>query len=167
MGLGPGQIANDQDFRTAGQGVLAAHKRETAISGVGATEVGFIRIDNIPVRNGYDYEIICTPINITTSTITSAVGMTRVRASTSGSATTSSTSIGYQRMDQTVSTSQTNVTNIIAMFTATADGTASFLITVARVLGAGTVGLFASAGDYVKMTVKETGPTPAATGVDV
>jgi hypothetical protein len=90
------------------KGIIAKHTRITQITGVGTTtEVGYMRIDSISVRAGYTYEITVPRVNLTTSA-TAGIGYARLRASTSGAATTSSTPIGYYRMSQPNSLTNTN-----------------------------------------------------------
>jgi hypothetical protein len=157
--------------------LVAWHSRDSAgaVSGVGATETGVIRVDSVTIRNGYHYLIDCPEVNITiagTNPLT-AVGLVKLRFSTSGSATTSSSVIpygGFYRQAQAVSNSSTNVSGMQGMYHASADGNLSIIMTVIRDLagtGTNTVGVFASTTNPCSMFIYEMGLYPAVSGVDL
>lgn len=160
------------------KGLVAWHSRDSggAITGIGSTETGFIRIDGIPIRNGYHYLIECPQVNITSSAVaTSAapiVGSVNLRFSLTGSATTSSARLPYGafiRNAQSVSITGTTVFGINGMYNSSADGTMSVLMSLIRDSASttGSVGLFASTGNPCPMFVYEMGPWPATSGVDI
>jgi hypothetical protein len=160
------------------KGLVAWHSRDSAgaITGIGSTETGFIRIDGIPIRNGYHYLIECPQVNVTSSTEATAaapiIGVVNLRFSLTGSATTASARLPYGaflRNSQPVSHTSTTVFGINGMYNASADGTMSVLMSVIRDAASttGSVGLFASTGNPCPMFVYEMGPYPGVSGVDI
>jgi hypothetical protein len=148
------------------KGIIAKHTRISQITGVTTTtEVGYMRIDSIPVRAGYTYEVIVPRVNLTASAV-GGIGYARLRASTSGTATTSSTIIGFYRNSQPTNISSTNTNGMIGTIEITATGTLSVLLSVIALVS-GTVGLHGSGTEPCWMYVKEVGTTPADTGVDI
>lgn len=147
------------------KGVIAKHTRITAISGIGTTETGYMRIDAIPVRAGYTYEIVVPRVNITASAV-GTIGYARLRVSTSGTAGTASATVGFYRNSQPTNASSTNTNGMVGSFEATATGSLSVLLSV-QLVNTGTVGLHGSGTEPCWMYVKEIGLTPADTGVDI
>lgn len=158
------------------QNLIAWHSRDSAgaITGV-TTETGFVRIDGIPIRNGYHYEFVAPEVNVTTAGTnpTTNIGTVRFRFNLSGNATTASTVMpygGFFRTSQPTSGANTNVYPLIGEYNASADGTMSVIMTVAQSTagtGTNTVGLFASAGNPCPLFVYEIGLYPATSGVDI
>lgn len=152
--------------------LIAWHSRDSgagSISGVSTVETGWIRIDNIPIRNGYHYLFLMPEVNITCST-TTTVGTVKLRYNLAGTATTSSTAFtygGFFRKAQGVDLSNTDVETGTAVYHATADGTMSVIVTLIRASAAGTVGLFASTANTSPLFVYEMGIAPATSGVDL
>lgn len=169
------------DFWTAGQdltaevlnivprGRIANHIRTgSSVSGVGATETGFIRIDGIPVRDGYSYEVCCPRCVCSTTAFATTSSVIRLRGSVTGAATITSPQLDGGEMRPSFATDNANTPElpIIGYYDATADGTLSVILTVTRTVGAGTVGLFAGSL-RIPLTVSEVGFTPADSGVDL
>jgi len=154
-------------FAALPQGIIARHTRNTtSLSGVGATETPFIRMDNIPIRNGYSYEIIA-PRLVLTTTATTTIGAVRLRGSTSGNATIASAGIdgAEVRPATPVDTSNVPEQQIIGVYHSATTGSLSVLLSIIRVAGAGTVGLFSTVN--IPMYVKEIGITPVDAGTDL
>lgn len=150
--------------------LVGKHTRNAAaLSGVGATEIGFIRIDNIPVKAGYSYEVVA-PRCIMTTTSTTTLGCARIRGSQSGVATVSSTQLegAELRPGVAIDTSSVPEQAMIGYWDATASGLLSIIVTLQRVAGSGTVGLYSALNTVViPVRVKEVGPTPADSGTDL
>lgn len=142
------------------------HRRTSSISGVAGTETSYVRIDNIPARNGYTYLVILPTVNIVPSAVDN-VGRVNMRLSASGTATTSSTVIGSVREGNATSASNTNYGPGIGFYRAVADGSLSVLVSIIRASGAGTVGIFGSSGDPFDILMYELGASVADSGTDL
>lgn len=139
-----------------------------SVTAVGATETGFVRLDGIAVRNGYTYRVE-VPRTIMTLTNTTTGAAMRLRGTQSGNATAASTLLdgGEIRIDSTTDTSNPLEAPLVGRWRCTADGTLSVIVTVARISGAGSAGVFASSGNVVSTFVDEIGVTPTASGTDL
>lgn len=154
------------------QNLIAWHSRDSAgsITGI-TTETGFIRIDGIPIRNGYHYLFVAPQINISLATSATTTGIARLRFNLSGNATTASSIMpygGFFRVTQ-VNSSDTDVNGFTGQYHASADGTMSVILTVSRgaTTGAASVTAFASASNPCSLFVYEMGLYPAVSGVDL
>lgn len=151
-------------------GLIKKHLRGTggSISGI-TTETGYVRIDSIPIRNGYTYEVIAPRVCMTVSALSTVTAVSRLRGSTSGAATTSSTLLdgGEIRDSGAIDTSNVPEQVLIGYWDATATGTLSVIWTVARASTSGSVGLFASSANVAPLLIKEIGVTPADSGTDL
>lgn len=149
--------------------VVGYHVRTTASSGAGTSEAGYVRVDNIPMRNGYSYMVMCPVVNINPTVASSAAPTTTfatIRVNASGTATTASLQVALMRMQQE-QTAQTDVAPMFGSYEATADGVLSVLISCARVGGSGTVGIFGSAGNPFYIYVYEMGKSVPDSGTDL
>lgn len=153
------------DINAKPDGEIARHTRDSAITGATA-EVGYVRIDNIPIKAGNTYLVVCPSVNASVSA-TGTIPRVDIRANDSGVATTSSSRIGYMRTDQASSASFTNVGPAVGVFRSSTTGSLSVIVTVSRASGGGTVGIFASTGEVFTMSVIDQGGTPADTGIDI
>lgn len=151
-------------------GLIASHSRTASNTSatVGATETGFIRLDGIAIRNGYRYRVEAARMILITSA-TTTTGVARMRGSTSGAATTSSTQLLGAELRPGTAPDTTNVPEhvLIGYWDATASGTLSVIVTIQRAAGSGTVGLYATGGTAIPVMVFEVGPTPTDSGVDL
>lgn len=159
-----GKKGSSGAFESLPYDIVGYHRRTTALTGATA-EVGYVRIDNVPMRNGYTYLAFVPTINLSQSAATNIV-RSRIRVNASGTATTASLQIGAARFNQE-NASFTNIAPMMGLYTATADGSLSVIVTVLRDSGAGTVGIFASAADYFDLFIWEVGTTVADTGTDL
>lgn len=158
------------------QNLIAWHSRDSAgaITGVSTTETGFLRIDGIPIRNGYHYLFVAPQVNITTNASLTTVGVVNLRYNLSGNATVTSSRLpygGFFRKGQPISASNsTDVECLTGAYHASADGTLSVIMSLVRdgsSPGTATLGLFASAGNPCPLFVYEMGLFPAVSGVDL
>jgi hypothetical protein len=164
FGLAVKNAITDLDARVSAlegtaPGLVAIHTRtSTSATVASATELGVIRMDNIPVRAGYSYEVVMNRVAMTPSVV-NLVGFARIRVNQGATATTSSNPIGFLRMAQATSASQTNTGAMIGVFNATADSTLSVLVTIALAFGTGTIQLHSSAAEPSTLHVKLIGPS--------
>lgn len=172
FGLAVKNAINDLDARVSAlegtaPGLVAIHSRTTTAVAVStSTEVGVIRMDNIPCRAGYSYEVVMNRIALTPSTLTGPlIGFCRIRVAQGAVATITSTPVGFLRIAQPSSLSNTNTGTMTGVFNATADSTLSFLVTVALVSGTGNVALHSSVNEPSTVYVKLVGPTVSDYGV--
>lgn len=156
--MASGDVVFSTDFRI---GVVARGRRTVNTSVITSTETGVLRIDSVPVFAGRAYLVILPAINVG-STVSSDVFTVSIRVSTSGAATTSSTRLSRL---QDVDPGTDPIYPLAAYFFPSADGTASFLMSVVRTSGTGNVAVFCSATDYLDMVVADAGFAPADTGV--
>lgn len=153
----------DRDNGVLPQGALARGRRITSSGNITTTETGLLRVDNVPVYAGRLYRVLTSNLNIDSSG-DNDVAAVRIRASTSGAATITSTIIGYRR-DTIDNNSQSNVLPINCFWSPSADGTASFILTLIRQAGAGNLILFGSSTDICDMVISDEGLDPGDTGV--
>lgn len=169
----PLAVGNPTYLTDLPKGLVAWHSRDSAgaITGVGGTETGVLRIDGIPIRNGYHYEFVSPQVNVNLSAgDATAIGTVRLRFSTSGNATIASGQMpygGFYRTSQPTSNANTNIFNMVGEYHASADGTLSVILTVIRTAGTSTVGVFASAANPCSLFVYERSLFPATSGVDL
>lgn len=153
----------DRDNGVLPQGVIKRGRRSTATGNVTTTETGVLRVDSIPVYAGRLYKITTNGINIDTS-VDNDVASVRIRASTSGSATITSTLLGTLRCTIDSAT-QSNILPDAAFYIASADGTLSVLLSLIRVTGTGNIVVFCDATNYLDMVIEDMGIDPGDTGV--
>lgn len=141
-------------------GAQLAWGNRPSASSTTTSEVGVLRLDNIPVVSGMSYRIWTGPLYLLTTA--SDTVRAAVRVSTSGAATTSSTSVGngVQLVSNNI---QPPSGVLIVKYDAVATGTLSVLLTVARTAGTGSVSITVG-GDLL---VECLGPTLTDTGVDI
>lgn len=153
----------DRDNGVLPQGVIKRGRRITTTGSVTTTETGVLRIDSIPVYAGRLYRISTNGLNIDTSVDNDAASV-RIRASTSGSASITSTLLGTLRTTIDSAT-QSNILPDQAFFVASADGTLSVLLSLIRISGTGNIVIFCDATNYLDMVVEDMGLDPGDTGV--
>lgn len=151
------------------QGLIAQYKRITSSgSAAGATEIGFVNMNGIPVRAGYSYKVTwCRAIP---SWVTSSTGaILRIRGNQSGTAVVGSTQLegGEGRTLDSSSASLGEEQNIIGVWECTSSGTLSLWFGFLRGAGSGTVNLFGSSSAFSKFLVEEIGQTQTNSGTDL
>lgn len=164
---------NDLDARTAAletgaQAIIKRGRRITSSAASTGSEVGVLRVDNIPVQAGRIYRISTNGINIST-TVANDVGTSRFRVAyavgTGTVANLSSPQLGQMR--NTVDT--TNNTNVIPgqmFYPAAADGYISVMLCLHRVVGSGTMTIFANGTtEPLDLVIEYAGIDPGDTGV--
>jgi hypothetical protein len=156
------------------QRVLARGQRITSKTNITTTEVGILRVDDIPVVAGYMYRISSGGINADiTSAGPAAADETfsffcraAFSATTGTAATTSSPSIGKIRFPVN-SISQGPIIPLTVFYYASTDGYISVLISGIRQSGTQTFQAFADASNPIDLTVEYAGVDPGDTGVDL
>jgi hypothetical protein len=137
------------------------------------TEVGVIRLDDVPVLAGYMYRISSGPVNLDINPNVAAVKADsfalqyRVQYSATFPGTpavNTSAFLGRIRISVT-DEAQGPVLPGQVFYYATADGYASFWLGAARVSGAATWQVYADAGNPLDLTVEFAGGDPGDTGV--
>lgn len=153
------------------QRVLARGRRTSDKTGIGTTELGVLRIDNIPVLSGYMYRISTSSINMDidpnatpAGEIQTAVLRVAFSATTGTSATTASDEIGRIRLD-IANQSQGPIANAQGFYFAASTGYISVLLSSVRQAGSNTLKIAASATVPLDLTVEYAGVDPGDTGV--
>lgn len=160
----PGMRGNSAKWESLPYDVVGYHRRTTALTGA-SSEVGYVRIDNVPMRDGFLYLFVVPALNLSESAATN-IPRANIRVNASGTATTSSGIMGYARFNQE-NASFTNVAAMMGAYNATADGSLSVLVSVVRDSGAGTVGIFASSTNPFDLIVLEVGQSLGSSGTDL
>lgn len=148
----------------AGLGIIARGGPRTTASTTTTTEVGVLRIDNIPVSVGRLYRVWTSAI-IFNSTVANDLIEARLRVSTSGAATTASTQLNGLVENAHSAGSSQKTKSFTAPWVPAASGVASVLLSVARSLGTGSVSLIGQTGYPIDLVVEDCGLDPGNTGV--
>lgn len=144
-------------------GVIARGRRTTATGNITTTETGVLRIDSIPVVAGRGYQIFTSNLNMDGS-VANDVFSARIRISTSGTATTSSTQIAQIRQ-YSDDPANSNIFPENTYYFPSATATLSVLLSAVRVSGSGNLVVFCSATDILDLVVVDLGVAPSDTGV--
>lgn len=148
-------------------GVLARAQRTTASSGSTGTEVGVLRLDDVPIYAGRLYRIFTGNLNIDTS-VADDIAHCRLRITTDGSTpSTSSTQLGGGMRDDMASASAGPIIAITHLYAPSADETLSVLLTVNRIAGTGTIVIYGDATTTIDLAIEDVGLDPGDTGVDI
>lgn len=148
--------------------VIARGRRTTTSTGTsGTTELGVIRLDDVPITSGRLYTI--TWRGDPDSTIDTDVISVRCRYTTDGSTpSTSSTILPGSERRQPAFASVTNGQQHSALYIPSSNETFSVLLTQRRVSGTGSVTLFANGTDFITdIWITDGGVDPGDTGVDI
>lgn len=129
------------------------------------TEVGVLRLDNVPMRTGYRYLIMSSSLRIGCSS--GETGKANLRYSTSGSAGTSDTLLTAVEANANTAFTPVQSPALIVSFTPGANVTFSCLITLLRSGGSSNVTMTGSATQPIELYVLVAGPDPTDTGVDI
>lgn len=159
--------AGDRLFAADPPRIVARGRRTTTSAIATTTEIGVLRLDNIPVFDSKAYAITTSSINIDTS-VANDIGDARIRVAqnpTPGTvATTASTQIGHVR-NTIDDAAASNVIPANAFYFPTADGYLSVLLSLFRQAGTGNIIIFCSATELLDLVVWEMGLDPGDTGV--
>ena len=146
-------------------GIIARGNRTTS-STTTTTEVGVLRLDDIPIYTGRTYRIWTTPLQLDTS-VANDVIRANLRITTDGS--TPSTSSTVLTWAQSRADDATNpYTHVISVdYSPAADELLSILLTVARTSGTGNVSILAASTAPINLVVEDIGTDPTDTGTDI
>ena len=143
---------------------VARGNRQTS-SSTTTTETAVLRIDSVPVVNGRIYWIVTDNLFLTSSVAADVVSA-RVRASTSGAATTASTIVGEGAAQEPIATAQGVPLRV--KYVPGATGNVSFLLSVARIGGTGNASIVVATNHPdIDIAVIDGGVDPGDTGVDL
>lgn len=138
----------------------------TSNSSTTTTEVGVLRIDDIPITGGHRYEIKTNSIIIHSTTANDVV-RAAIRYTTDGSTPSTSSTQLCVAQDAIVNTSFPPSTVASGTYVPATDETLSVLLTVSRQTGAGNVQIIGSATLPTELTIVDLGIDTADVGVDV
>ena len=145
---------------------IRARGNRTTSSTTTTTEVGVLRLDDIPTYAGRTYKIWTTPLALDT-TVANDVAAASVRYTTDGSTpTTSSTQLASSQSALTNATSA-NTAPISVDYSPSADGLLSVLLTVSRVSGTGNISILATSTVPINLVVEDIGMDPGDSGTDI
>lgn len=158
--------ATPSDAVSTRLGIIARGLRTTT-STTTTTEVGVLRIDNIPVFGGRMYRVQLATTPIFNSTILNDLMEGRFYYSLTGAATIASTLCGAISIESRSASGQQYTDGVCGYIASPTVSPAlmSVLFSVARTAGAGTVSIIASANYPVHMVVEDIGPDPGNTGI--
>lgn len=159
-------------LETSAQAVVARGRRNTSktvSAGSAATETGFLRLDNIPVRANTSYRIMTSQVNLIAS-VANDTHIAQIRWAYAATPGTSAAVGGNQlqnvRVVQVKSGASDSITIPMSTFYfATADGFLSLLVSFRRINGTGSIQFYAGVNEEFDITVEFAGPTPADTAV--
>lgn len=148
--------------------ILANGWRDTS-TGTTTTEVGVLRIDDIPILIGRAYRIETGALHAQCSVLDDFAGF-QIRYTTDGSTpTTGSAVLPGSKISDTHSNIFTifNVGTILTVYRPTANETLSLLLTVLRVAGSGNVQSFGSTDQRVQLMITDVGKAKANVGTAI
>lgn len=152
-------------------GVIARGLRITSSSGT-TTEVGVLRIDDIPIFEGRLYRVAMATSCIYNSTAANDLMEGRFYYSLTGAAVVGTNLFGTLSIETRTASGAQYTDGTMALLpspVAVGDGTGtlSVLFAILRTAGAGTISMPASANYPIHMVVEDMGVDPGDTGVDV
>lgn len=146
------------------KGLVGFGSRPTSSTAT-ATEVGVLRVDDIPVMLGRSYLIKVTPAHCQGNA--GVVVAARFRITTDGSdAGTGSTEVRYVQTTILTGTPDQPI-NIEHVYKPASDHLLSVLLTVGKIAGAGNVTLIGGGTKTIDLCIYDTGLAVADTGVDI
>lgn len=142
-------------------GTVIARAHRGTDSSTTTTEIGVLRLDNIPIVNGVVYRIRSSAMYILSTT--GDIVNIRFRYNTAGAATTASTQLG--QAFQTITNSIQPTSAILdVLYPSATTGSLSVLLSVTRASGSGNTKVFGSSEFWVAIgSIAD----PGDTGVDI
>lgn len=150
---------------TLGGTLIARGRRETN-STTTTSEVGVLRLDDIPILAGRTYIIDTSSLSMDGNTANDILRAT-IRYTTDGTTPTTSSTILVLAQELQANASFSVFCNPRASYTPAGNETLSLLLTVARATGAGTVGMVGSATNPIELFVIDMGEDVGDTGTDI
>lgn len=145
-------------------GIIARADRQTN-STTTTTEVGVLRLDDVPIYLGRSYRI--SWVTLGDSSVANDVIQANARYTTDGSTPTTSSTIMKLTTDLQVNASTAIPLSDSVIYTPSADQTLSVLLSAQRTAGSGNVGLIAAATYPTQLVIEDVGLDVTDTGVDV
>ena len=157
------------DVATSHMGVIARGLRTTTSTAT-TTEVGVLRIDNIPVFDGRLYRVSLATSALWNSTVAADLMEGRFYygfGATSTLAVIGTNVFGILSIAARSASGAQFSDSVSAFLPSPGTGVLSVLLTVLRTAGAGSVSITSSATYPIHMLVEDVGPDPGDTGVDI
>lgn len=146
---------------------LTARGNRTTSSTTTTTEVGVLRIDDVPMYAGRAYKIWTSPLVLDTS-VNADIARGALRHTTDGSTPTTSSTLmdaGGQGGMASAANGETRIIQIV--YVPAADELFSVLLTVSRIAGTGNISIVGAAGFHINVYIEDIGQDPGDTGVDI
>lgn len=160
-------LAADELNTIAGYGTVIARGRRTSNSSStsSTTELGVLRVDSVSLTSGNLY-LISTGSVLVDASVAADIYIARLRISTSGNATTSSTQlVATQRSVASISQPEDSV--LAAFYAPAADETLSVLLTIQRTSGTGVFLAVGATTTPIDLYVVNCGIDPGDSGTDI
>lgn len=165
MAIQAGSRALASDVIPATKKLIARGNRLTNSTGT-TTEVGVLRLDDIPIIGGRIYQISTSTLLLATNTANDFVNA-KIRYTTDGSTPTTSSSLLTQTGGRIEATSSGDFAYLSGLYAPASDETLSVLLTVARGSGAGTVAINYGSSVPIELYIVDLGVDPGDTGTDI
>ena len=143
---------------------IAYHRRESN-SSTTTTEVGVVTL-SATLRAGGLYQVY-TGTLLADGNLANDALSTRFRYTTDGTTPTTGSTILHQVADVQVNINSAVDLALITMYQALVDTNFQVLLTIGRIVGAGTVGLLGSSTFPIEIMIDYKGPIPVDTGTDI
>ncbi len=146
-------------------GSIGRHQRTTSSSTTTTTEIGVIRLDNLTLPAGRRFLFNVSPL-IFNSTVAADLISVRLRASTSGAATTASTALADLVDTANTASGSQKTSGLVVPYSPSGAETLSVILTLQRTGGSGTVGLLVPASPTydIRLDAYDIGVDPGSTG---
>lgn len=165
MTLRAGSRALASDVVVASRKLVARGQR-LSNSTTTTTEVGVMRIDDVPITGGHVYEISTSSLLLGTSVANDFV-VARLRYTTDGSTPSTSSTLLTQAGARIEVTASGDYAMVRGVYAPSTDETLSVLLSVARASGTGSVGINYGSVVPIEVYVIDLGEDPGDTGVDL
>lgn len=159
-----GEPADPAQYNTDIKKRIARGLRTTD-SSTTTTEVGVVRLDGVPVKAGRTYTISTNSLSPLSGTANDYAGL-KIRVSTTGTATTSSTAL-IVTQGRITGANGNESWGVSVTYNPAADETLSILLTVSLVSGTGSASVSGSATIPIELWVDDMGADPGNTGVSI
>lgn len=146
-------------------GTILAYGERTSDKVYSGTEVGVLRLDSVPIFNGYRY-IICTSVLDLAESTSGDTGQAFLRFRTDGTAAgTSDTVLQTADVNANSSFVPRNSATFAEPYVAGANGTLSVLLSLGRSGGSGNITMLGAATRPIRLFIVQGGKDPGNTGV--
>lgn len=146
-------------------GIVARGNRTTS-STTTTTEVGVLRLDDVPMYLGRTYKIWTTALLLDTS-VAADVASVNLRHTTDGSTPSTSSTILTSAQAPLANATSGNTVNPQIDYTPASDLLFSVLLTVTRVSGTGSVGIVGASTAPINLVIEDCGLDQTDTGTDI